>query len=300
VRTYLGALTVLILVAAPPCASFANDSAPRALGMEHFRDTASVAVEPAAGVTTISTERGFVDYSGPMRMVWHQEFLSAAIDDKTAGKSFQIDVSTTYSGARRAYLSANLEGMGGPKAAVPTLVKTESANCQVGECMYTDHLEIPVEEALLRHIATGYVPGSATLLTFKLVAKRGADYHGELSNAEVAGLLAKVDGYSAAPQAPVAAPPAPRRLDFGISGIAVSPSATLPNRAGVLVSAVSGESVAQQAGIITGDIIYQIDDRATRSLADLEDAAAAAGSAHSTAKIRLFRGLKDVTIKARF
>lgn len=293
------ALALLILVIAP-YASFAKDSALRTLSMEHFRDTASVAVDPAGGVTTISTERGFVDYSGPMRMVWHQEFLRAVIDDKTAGKSFQIDVSTTYSGARRAYLSANLEGMGGPKAAVPTLVKTESANCQVSECIYTDHLVIPVEEALLRHIATGYVPGSPVLLAFKLIARRGADYQGELSNAEVAGLLAKVDGYSAAPPAPVAAPPAPRRLDFGISGIAVSPSANLPNRAGVLVSAVSGDSVAQQAGIITGDIIYQIDDRATRSLADLEDAAAAAGSAHSTAKIRLFRGLKDVTLKARF
>jgi membrane-associated protease RseP (regulator of RpoE activity) len=191
--------------------------------------------------------------------------------------------------------------MGGPKAVAPTLVKTESANCQVGECIYTDHLVIPVEEALLRHLAAGYVPGSAAPLTFKLIVKRGAaDYQGELSNAEVAGLLAKVDGYSAAPQAPAAAPPAPRRLDFGISGIAVSPSAELPNRAGVLVSAVSRDSVAQQAGIITGDIIYQIDDRATRSLADLEDAAAAAGSAHSTAKIRLFRGLKDLSLKARF
>jgi hypothetical protein len=298
VRTYLGALTLLTLVITP-CASIAKNAL-LSLGMEHFRDTASVAVDPAGGVTTISTERGFVDYSGPMRMVWHQEYLSAAIDYKTARRSFQIDVSTTYSGARRAYRSADLEGLGGPKAAVPTLVKTESANCQVGECMYTDHLVIPVEEALLRHLAAGYVPGSVTLLTFTLTAKRGADYHGELSNAEVAGLLAKVDGHSAAPQAPAAAPPAPRRLDFGISGLAVSPSAALPNRAGVLVSAVSGDSVAQQAGIITGDIIYQIDDRSTRSLADLEDAAAAAGSAHSTAKIRLFRGLKDVTLKARF
>lgn len=300
-RPYFGALTALTLIIAP-CASIAKNAL-LSLGMEHFRDTASVAVDPAGGVTTISTERGYVDYSGPMRMVWHQEFLSAAIGDKTAGKSFQIDVSTTYSGARRAYLSANLEGMGGPKAAVPTLVKTESANCQVGECIYTDHLVIPVEEALLRHIATGYVPGSPVLLTFKLIAKRGADYHGELSNAEVAGLLAKVDGYSAAPQAPAAArpvPPVPHRLDFGISGIAVSPSADLPNRAGVLVSAVSGDSVARQAGIITGDIIYQIDDRATRSLADLEAAADAAGSTHSTARIRLFRGLKEVTLKARF
>jgi hypothetical protein len=303
VKSYARALAVLILVAAP-CASFAKDSALRTLGMEHFRDTASVSVDPAAGVTTISTEGGFIDYSGPMRMVWHQEFLSAAIDDKSARKSFQIDVSITYSGARRSYPSANLEGMGGPKAVAPTLAKTESANCAVSECIYTDHLVIPIEEALLRHLAAGYVPGNAALLTFKLIAKRGAaDYQGELSNAEVAGLLAKVDGYSAAPQALVAAPPAPpapRRLDFGISGIAVSPSADLPNRAGVLVSAVSGDSVARQAGIITGDIIYQIDDRATRSLADLEDAAATAGSAHSTATIRLFRGLKEVTLKARF
>jgi hypothetical protein len=269
------------------------------LGMEHFRDTASVVDDPAAGLTTISTERGFVEYSGPMRMVWHDEFLTAVIDSKTGRMSFDIDVSITYNGARRSYTSANLEGMTGPRAVAPTLLKTESANCAVGECIYTDHLAIPVQEGLLRQLAAAYAPGKPALLTYKLIAKRGADYQGELSNAEIAGLLAKVDGYKASPSAPSEAPPAPRRLDFGISGIVVSPSADRPDRAGVLVSAVSGGSIAQQAGIITGDIIYQIDDRPTRSLADLE-AAVAAIPAHSTAPIRIFRGVKEMALKGRF
>ncbi len=267
--------------------------------MEHFRDTASVLVDPARGLTTISTERGFVEYSGPMKMVWHDEFLSAVIDDKAGRKSFSIDVSITYSGARHSYPAADLEGMTGPKLVVPTLVATQSANCNVGECIYTDHVQIGVEETLLRRLAAAYVPGNPVLLTFRLHVRKAADYLGELSNAEIAGLLAKLDGYTAAPATPAEAPPPPRRLDFGISGIPVAPSAEAPNRAGVLVSQVSGGSVAQQAGIITGDIIYQVEDRPTRSLADLE-AAAAAFPAQSTVTIRIYRGLKEVALKARF
>jgi S1-C subfamily serine protease len=129
--------------------------------------------------------------------------------------------------------------------------------------------------------------------------KNGADYQGALSTAEIAGLLAKVDGYQAVPPAAAEPPPAPRRLDFGISGIVVSASPDRPNRAGVLVAAVSTGSIAQQAGIITGDIIYQMEDRPTRSLADLETAVAAF-PAHSTMTIRIYRGLREVALQARF
>jgi hypothetical protein len=234
-----------------------------------------------------------------MGMVWHDEFLTAVIDAKSGRTSFRIDVSITYSGARRSYLNASLAGMNGPAVVVPTLVKTESANCAVSECMYTDHLRIPVDEALLRRLAAAYVPGKPVPLTYTLTPKRGADYRGELSNAEVAGLLAKLDGYSAAPQAAQESPPSPRRLDFGISGIVVAPSSDRPDRAGVLVAAVSAESVANQAGIITGDIICQVGDRPTRSLSDLE-AAVTALPAHSAVPIRLYRGLKELTLSARF
>ncbi len=296
-RTYLGTLAMSLFVLAP-CGSLAKDPALLSLGMEHFRDTASVDADPARGLTTISTEPGFVEHSGLMGMVWHDEFLTAVIDARSGRTSFRIDVSITYSGARRAYPTASLAGMSGPAAVAPTLVRTESANCAVSECMYTDHLVIPVDEALLRRLAAAYVPGKPIPLTYTLIPKRGADYRGELSDAEIAGLLAKVDGYSAAPKAAQEAPP-PRRLDFGISGIVVSPSSDRPDRAGVLVAAVSTESVAHQAGIITGDIIYQVGDRPTRSLGDLE-AAVAAIPARSTAAVRLYRGLKEVTLSARF
>jgi PDZ domain len=296
-RPYVALAVMLFGIA--PCGSIAKNASLLSLGMEHFRDTATVADDPAKGLTTISTERGFVQSSGPMGMVWNDEFLKAVIDDKTGRKSFQIEVSTTYGGARRAYPGADLGGMGGPNTVVPTLVKTETANCATGECMYTDHLVIPIEEGLLRQLAAGYVPGKPVLSTYRLIAKGGIGYRGELSNAEIAGLLVKVDGYAAEPPAPPAQAPTPRRLDFGISGIVVSPSAEMPNRAGVLVAAVNGASVAQQAGIITGDIIYQIDDRPTRSLADLE-AAVAASAPRTTGTIRIFRGIKEMTLKARY
>jgi hypothetical protein len=289
------ALSCVVLA---PCGSFAKDPALLSLGMEHFRDTASLDTDPAKGQTTISTEPGYVEHSGLMGMVWHDEFLTAVIDAKTGRTSFRIDLSITYSGARRSYLTASLAGLNGPSAVVPTLVKTESANCSVGECMYTDHLMIPVDEALLRRIAAAYVPGKPVALTYTLTPKRGADYRSELSSAEIAGLVAKLDAYAAAPLAPVASPP-PRRLEFGISGIMVSASADMPNRAGVLVAAVSGESIAQRAGLITGDIICQVGERPTRSLGELE-AAVAAIPAHSTAPIRLYRGLNEVTLSGRF
>jgi hypothetical protein len=290
-------MSLLVLA---PCGSLAKDPALLSLGMEHFRDTASVDTDPARGLTTISTEQGFVEHSGLMGMVWQDEFLTAVIDARTGRTSFAIDVSITYSGARRAYLSASLSGMSGPGAIAPTLVKTESANCSVGECMYTDHLVIPVDEALLRQLATAYVPGKPMRLTYTLTPKRGADYRGKLSNAEIAGLLAKLDGYEAVPpQHPGEAAPPPRSLEFGIDGIMVAASADLPKRAGVLVAAVSAGSVAHRAGIITGDIICRVGDRPTRSLGELEAAVAAIPS-HSSAAIHLYRGLSEVTLAGHF
>src|SRR5580693_2524945 len=97
-------------------ASLAGSSALSALGMEHFRDTATVADDPAANLTTISTERGYVEGSGPMREVWHDEFLVATIGHATGQRSFHIEVSTTYSGSRRSYRDADLEAMAGPKS----------------------------------------------------------------------------------------------------------------------------------------------------------------------------------------
>jgi hypothetical protein len=279
--------------------AIAKDPALLSLNLEHFRDTASVADDPANDSTTISTEHGFVEHWGPLHMVWNDEFLKSVIDYKTGQKSFEVDVSITYSGAWRSYRTANYEAMTGPRSVPPTLVKKETVNCMVGECTYTEHLVFPVEERLLRQLAATYVPGKPTLWTYKLVATGGPDYQGQISNAEIAGLLARVDGYTRAPSVVKADTAAPRRLDIGISGIAVSPSAEMPNRAGVLVVGVNSGSIAQKAGIITGDIIYKFDARPIKSLPELE-AAVAASATNSSAVMQIYRGIDETALTVSF
>jgi hypothetical protein len=272
------------------------------LSADHFRDTASVSESANRDATVISTEPGYVERS--LGAVWHDEYLKAIIDHANEHKTFEIDVMVSYTGGLRSYRQATIETAGGPKTAPVTLVRTETANCQVGDCTYTEYLAVPIDEETLRQMAATYTPGHARLFGFKLAPKIGRDYRGSLSNAEVAGFLARVDGYrytaAAAPPAPaVAAPPPPQRLEFGISGIAVTPSADMPNRAGVVVVAVSASSVAQKAGVIPGDIVFRLDARAIKTPADLE-AAVGATAAGAAAVIHVFRGTSEVALPARF
>jgi PDZ domain len=280
--------------------AIAKDPEPLALGAEHFTQTASVTEE--AHATKISTERGYVERQGLMGEVWHDEFLTALIDRASGQVSYRMDVSITYRGASRSYKTAEYRGIRELETVPVTVLKRVSINCPTGECTYTESLAVPLDEALLRHLAKSYVPGKPELWKFRIVAKGGFDYRGSLSNAEIAGLLAKVDAYvqnPAAAQAPAPPPPPPIRLDFGVSGLPVSANAEAPNRAGVLVVGVSPGSIAQKAGIITGDIIYEFEGRAIRSPGDLQGAAAASQS-HSTVRIKLYRGTEVKTLEAQF
>jgi hypothetical protein len=276
----------------------ARDPPLLSLSMEHFRDTASITEDPAAASVAISTEPGFVEHRGPLRTVWSDEYLRGLIDNKSDRKSFEVDAVFTYSGARRSYRSAEYRTASGLKEAMTTLVNVETINCAV-ECMYTEHLVFPVEEQALRAIASSYAPGKPVLWTFKLIAKGGPGYQGAISTAEIAGLLAKMDGYTHAPPVVAMAAPAPRPLDFGISGIAVAASAEMPNRAGVLVAGVTPGSIAQKAGIIVGDIIYGLDARPIKTLPDLQ-AAMTASPATAPAVIKVFRGTDELSLALGF
>jgi hypothetical protein len=281
------------------CVASAKDPDLLSLGAEHFAETASVTEETRA--TRISTERGYVERSGLMGEVWHDEFLAARIDHDSGRVSYEMDVSITYRGVSRSYQTAEFRGLEQLEAVPVTVLKRQRINCPTGECTYTEHLAVPIDEAVLRQIAQSYVPSKPELWRFRILAKGAPDYRGALSNAEVTGLLTKVDNYV---QNPIAAqvpppPPPPARLDFGISGLPVAPSAEAPKRAGVLVVAVSPGSVAQKAGIITGDIIYEFEGHPVRSPADLQGAVAASATP-STVHIRLYRGTEAATLEAQF
>jgi hypothetical protein len=303
-----GVLALFILAAG---AAQAKDSDPLSLSVEHFKDTATV-TDTGPDAVTISTENGYKETRGPLRTVWNDEFLEGIIDKKTGRKSFLASVWITYTGNSRSYATASYLAPQGPRSVPATLTRLNKSYCAVGDCTYTEYLTFPVDETMLRQLAAEPAAGKHVLWSFKLVAKSGPDYSGCFSSAEIAGLLAKVDDYrpglaaaaastAVVPTAVAATLAATTSLtrDFGVGGMAVAATADQPDRAGVLIIAVTGGSVAHKAGIIVGDILYEFNGHPIRTPAELQ-AAVAACAANTVAAIKLFRGTNATAVSARF
>ncbi len=330
----------------------AEDPALASLPMEHFRDTATVADDPVAGTTTITTEKGFVSHKGILRSVSSDEFLKGVIDKKTGQKSFQVDASVSYYGRWRTYGTVDFQAANGARSLSTVQLGRDIGTCAVGNCLFTERVAFTVDEALLRQLAAGYVPGNPAIWHFKLIPKVGPDYSGELSSAEIAGFLARIDQASgaapavqanttsppaaplpttagtapavrpgAAPPAATLAPPPPpttfvpppapttfvpptaagasMKPDLGIAGMAVAATTRQPNRSGILVTGIVGDSVADKAGLIVGDILYEFDGRPVNTLSDLATAIAASPR-NALVAIKVHRGIADTTVSARF
>jgi hypothetical protein len=311
------ALVPLIVFGFALSTASAKDPPVLSLTMEHFRDTATVKDDPLHAKATITTENGYVEHSGLMNMVWHDEFLSAVIDQSTGQKSFQIDAEITYSGSWRSYETANYPTANGRRSVPATHISKEAANCNVGECIYTEHIAFPVDEQMLRQIAAARVAAKPVLWPYQAAAKSGPAYTGGLSDAEVAGFLLKVDEYAARPAIAGAntgsfansagaiagagsAANAPSQSDLGVGGMPVAATAEQPNRAGILIIAVNRGSVALKSGIIVGDILYEFDGHPIKTLAELQAALVAARAASSAVAIKLYRGTEPIALLAHF
>jgi hypothetical protein len=162
------------------------------------------------------------------------------------------------------YETAGYQTPGGPKSVPLTKIGKGVANCAVGECTYTERVAFSVDEEMLRRLATANAAGNAAVWTYTLSAKSGPDFRGELSGAEIAGLLAKVDELIYAP--PAAKPKIADevlKFDLGVAGMQVAATADQTNRAGILIPV-------------------------------------AAGAANSGATIRLFRGTDRMGVAAQF
>lgn len=302
------ALSGFCLFAFAAGAALAKDPALLSLGVDHFKDTATVVDNPPDAVVTVSTENGYQEHHGPMRMVWNDEFLEGLIDKKTGRRSFLAVVWITYTGSTRSYRTVRYEAPSGPQSVPATLTRLEKSYCAVGDCTNTEHLSFPVDEEMLRRLAAQTASGRQSVWSFTLVPKAGPNYSGGFSTAEIAGLLAKVDDYghdtppaaSGSPATPSAAAGlASLNPVFGVGGMPVAATADQPDRAGVLIIAVSAGSVALKAGIIVGDIVYEIDGRPVRTPTQLQ-AAVAACPANAPVAVKLFRGTTSMAVSARF
>jgi len=298
-KNHRAALVSWIVLGLTTGAAYAKDPPLLSLTPEHFRDTATVKDDPVEAVTVISTENGYAEHKGPMRMVWNDEYLRSVIDKTTGRKSFQVHAWIIYGGRWRSYETANYQTPAGPKSVPAIQIGRETANCAVGDCLYTERVAFPVDEDLLRRLAAGNVPGKPAIWAYKFIAKTGPDFAGGLSSAEIAGLLAKIDEYSALPAVKANAASASLKRDLGVSGMPVAATVEQPNRAGILVFGVNSGSVAQKSGIIIGDILYEFDGHPIKALDELE-AAVAACAANSIVAIKLYRGTAGMAVNARF
>ena len=66
-----------------------------------------------------------------------------------------------------------------------------------------------------------------------------------------------------------------------------------------MVTGIVGDSVADKAGIIVGDILYEFDGRPVSTLSDLATAIAASPR-NSIVAIKVHRGVTDTTVTAQF
>jgi hypothetical protein len=296
---YSAAIVATIVCSLAGAPSFAGKTPLLSLTPEHFKDTATLETDPRDGNAILSTQRGFVESSGPLHMIWHDEFLTASVDKKTGEKSFQVRAEISYSGSWRYYQTATYQAAGGTRSVPAAQIGKEVANCAV-ECLYTERVAFAVDEELLRQLAAAYMPGKPAIWSFKLLAKAGPAHTAGLSNAEITGLLIKIDEYTHTPSVVAANPVgAPNQLDLGVGGMAVAATVEQPHRAGLLIIALTPGSVAEKAGLIVGDILSEIDGHAVRQPAELQ-AAVAACKPGSAVPIKLYRGTDPITLTARF
>jgi hypothetical protein len=123
----IAVLAATIVLGSHPGTAYAKDPDLMSLTMEHFRDSATIKEDPQ-GATVISTEKGFAEHTGPLRMVWKDEFLSGAVDKQTGQRSFRVNAWIIYSGRWRSYETASYQSKKGPESVPADKIGAEAAN----------------------------------------------------------------------------------------------------------------------------------------------------------------------------
>jgi hypothetical protein len=298
VNTLRKALLTVALAGSAVGVAYGGDAPLLSLTMDHFRDTATVKDDALDTVATISTQNGYQEKRGLLRIVWNDTFLRGFIDKATRRHSFQVYQLISYKAAGwRYYESANYQTPSGPRSTPVTVISRDVTDCSGGNCYYAEHIAFAVDEDLLRTIASSFVPGKAVLWQYKFIPKSGDDFIDGLSNAEVAGFLAKVDEYqktlpaATTQQAAASASPAtgsptqvncsqpaqgtPAPLRFGVRSAMVNQKmAELlhePNVEGAYVVSVDVGSVADASGLRRGDVVLQVGGKLVTSICDISE-----------------------------
>ena len=168
------------------CSGPSSLKPPADLTPDHYASRSATQSKPNIKQTTINTEKGFEEpYSDPQH--YKGLYLLASIDHKTGKTAFAVDFMqmtdktrtkvTVFYDAPEGLMKQNI------------YVRNARTVCREPPCRTLESISIPLKESLLRHYAQRYTPNLDTHWHFRIEP----DFDGEVSYAEMAGLLKRVD-----------------------------------------------------------------------------------------------------------
>lgn len=188
-------------------------------------------------------------------------------------------------------------------------IGSEVVSCGAGDCMMIETVGIALDEAVLRlKMQTGY--------EIKVSAKSGQSHIIKVTSEQIrAQMLAlanfvapagvMTNGELAKLVASIPPPPASSKIVFGIKAFNLPPNAAVAMNheglKGALIIDVTKGSVADKAGLILADTVFEYDGKPVSGSNDLQKLVAATELGKKVS-IKLLRGIdvKELTLEAQF
>jgi hypothetical protein len=170
----------------------------RGLDVEHFDRTASVEDGDLDVTATISTAEGFRYRGGFTERVRSDNFLRAIIDKQSGATQIQLYQTIIYTGPWRQFRTANVQFPDGLRSVPLINIAGDVPTCAGGICVHEDHVAFEISEEELRRLVAGADRDVSRLWRFKFNATSGEDWEDNMSVAEIAGLLGRLDRYRSA------------------------------------------------------------------------------------------------------
>lgn len=176
---------------------------PSTIDETHFKRTIVIRDDPTQNAIVFSTIKGLQEKQVTTGQVWNDNFLRGFIDKRTGQKTYQVYNVVYYGGSGiqvswKHFRQANYDTLRGVKL-TPTTILREEEDCTslavYGQCVYNEHVTFKVEGQLFETLSPLHKLESTKEWRYMLVSEAGESYKDMVTLAEIAGLLASMDGY---------------------------------------------------------------------------------------------------------
>ena len=179
-------LALFLLTALLSACASKSSKPPANLTPEHYANTTTVTPRPDQDAIHLNTEKGFEEPYEDNRH-YRGTYLLAAVDRKTGKASIGVDFMQMTDTPRNKVVVTYDAPEGMMRQTI--YVKSGRRQCRENDCRVLESISIPLKESLVRHYAKLYSPNLTSHWTYRI----GEEYTGEISYAEMAGLIESID-----------------------------------------------------------------------------------------------------------